>query len=329
MRRHLLPAVIVLVVLSSAGGLCGQERKAPDLPENPALWLSSGPLSNEALAGKGVFLWFFEETCPRCAGKWPEMMALSKKHQGEPVVFIAVNSGTPRQTIAAYVRQHRITWPVLLDPGRGLEPAFNVNEINLNNVYQARLILADGTWQTASINNLEAGVERAAAGAEWNIDPEQIPRELLAAWQSIEFGNYQAAALAVQKGLKTTKPEVKQGAELLQQYIDEKLDEQLKSATEALEADRKWEAYKTYKLVSTKFKGYPLPSEVASSLRTLERDPAVNREVKALRILESAQKALDGTPGGQRRANGLFAAIQRDYPMTEAAALAEKQSLDP
>ena len=325
MRRHNILAVICLLVLGpGAGDVSGQERTAPSLPDEPANWINSSPPSGEAFAGKGVVLWFFEENCPRCAGRWPELMALSKKYQDKPVVFIAVNSGTPRKTIESYVRRHKISWPVALDPARTLEPKFNVNQISLNNIYQVRLILPDGTVQMGSPNNLEAAAERAADGAKWNVDPDKIPEELTQAWQSIEFGNYSGAALSVQKGLKNNKPEIKQAAELLQEYVESQIDEQNKSAATALEAGQKWEAYKTLKQISTKFKGYSLPGELMTSLKTLEKDSAVEREQKALRILQMAQKAQNGTPSGQRRANGLLKTLQTDYPTTEAATLAEK-----
>lgn len=330
MRHYFILPVLSLVVLgASRGELFAQGQTVRDLPEEPAMWINSKPLSPEALSGKGVFLWFFEETCPSCARRWPELMAFSKSYQGQPVVFIAVNSGTSRPTIEAYVRKNKITWPVMLDPSRALETTFETNEISLNNIHQARIILPDSTWQRASFSDLDSGVKRALADAKWNIDPDNIPRELFAAWQAIEFGNFSTGAVAIQKALKSSKSDVKQAAELLHQYVQQKLEEQLKKATEALEADRKWEAYKAYQQISTTFKGHSLPDDVASHLKTLEKDQVVEQELKALRILGLARKALDGTPSGQRKANNLLKTIRDDYPMTEAALLAGEQVQDP
>lgn len=72
-----------------------QNITAP-LPPEPANWINSVPLSLDSLNGKGAVIWFFEEQCPRCRAAWPDLMALAKKHENEPVAFIAVNSGTPR-----------------------------------------------------------------------------------------------------------------------------------------------------------------------------------------------------------------------------------------
>ena len=93
---------LILVVLASASlGLtpaaaqqsAGDESSEQLLPANPAMWLNSPPLTAETLKGKGVVLWFYEEQCPSCRKKWPDMYAVAKKFEGEPVVFIAVNSG--------------------------------------------------------------------------------------------------------------------------------------------------------------------------------------------------------------------------------------------
>lgn len=320
-----LAATILMVCWFGMGSVSGQEQKAPALPEDPALWINSAPPSPDAFAGKGVVLWFFEEQCPRCEEKWPAMMAISKKFEGKPVLFIAVNSGTPRPSIESYVRDNAISWPVILDPTRSLEPLFNVSEISLQNIYQARIILPDGTWQSASFD-LEATAERALTGANWNVDPAQIPRELTAAWQAIEFNNFAGGALAVQKGLKSNKAEVKEAAEQLQEFVEGELEKQLGSAKAALEADRKWEAYKLYKQIVTRFKGYDVPDEVASTLKTLEKDEAVEEEIKALKMLELARKAANGTPAGQKRANGLLEKLREQYPNSEAAAEAGKLS---
>jgi len=79
------------------------------LPRDPTAWLNSPPLSVDALKGKGVVLWFFEEQCPRCRAKWPGMYELAKRFEGQPVVFIAVNSGTSPIEVAQYAREVRLT----------------------------------------------------------------------------------------------------------------------------------------------------------------------------------------------------------------------------
>lgn len=322
MRQALVSSAVVWGLLASA--VMAQDRTAPELPSDPSAWINSPPLTPEALAGKGVVLWFFEETCPRCAGRWPDMLELSRKYEGKPVLFVGVNSGTPRTTIESYVQKHKITWPVVLDYNRTLETAYKTGEISLSNIFQARVIFADGTWDRGDFDELEAEAERAAKGAEWKVDPEKIPTMLRAAWLSIEFGDFATSALAVQRARKAAKPETKEAAELLQGYVQGRIDEEMKVATAAFEADQKWEAYKSYQQIATRFKGYPLPDEVETHLKKLGSDPTVEKESKAQRILQTVQKSLNGTPAGQRRAAALAEKIRKDYPGTEAATVVEK-----
>jgi hypothetical protein len=222
------------------------------------------------------------------------------------------------------VQKHKITWPVVLDYNRTLETAYGTGEISLSNIFQARLIFADGTWDRGDFDELEAEAERAAKGAEWKVDPEKIPMLLQAAWLSIEFGDFATSALAVQRARKAAKPEVKEAAELLQAHVQGKLDEELKVATAAFEAEQKWDAYKAYQRIATRFKGYPLPAEVETNLKKLGSDPTVDKESKAQRILQTVQKSLNGTTAGQKRATVLAEKIRKDYPGTEAATLVEK-----
>src|SRR5690349_3653751 len=72
-----LTVLALLGALMGLGAFTRMQATAADtaelLPRDPAAWLNSPPLSVEALKGKGVVLWFFEEQCPRCRAKWPGM----------------------------------------------------------------------------------------------------------------------------------------------------------------------------------------------------------------------------------------------------------------
>jgi hypothetical protein len=296
---------------------------AQQLPKDPAAWINSPPLNREILGKKGVVLVFFEETCPACARQWPDRLKLSQDSTASPVLFIAVNSGNPRSEVEAYVRKHKITWPVIIDADRSLEERFRIGEISLMNITQYRTIRPSGELRMASWSKPETSVEDASEGAAWNVDPAKIPAELSAAWRAVEFGNFPAAATMVVKGTKSGKPNVKQGADSLLAFVQSELDRELAVAKEALSADKKWEAFQINKRVSLRFRGYALPDKFADTLKSLEKDPVVEKELKAQRILSTAEKALDGTAGGRRKALGLIEKLRKDYPNSEAARLAE------
>lgn len=326
-----LPAlcVVLALVLAWCEPVRSQEAAigtdaAEQLPKDPAAWINSPPLNREILGKKGVVLVFFEETCPRCAAAWPERLKLAQDSAASPVLFVAVNSGNSRSVVEAYLREHKIPWPVIVDVDRSLEGRLQIGEISLRNITQYRVIRSSGELRLANWTMPEASVESASEGAAWNVDPAKIPGELNAAWRAVEFGNFPAAAAVVVKGTKSGKPNVKQGADALLEFVQSELDREMAAAREALTADKKWDAFKINKRVSTRFRGYSLPDGFAESLKTLEKDPVVEKELKAQRILSTAEKALDGSAGGRRKALGLVEKLRRDYPESEAARLAEK-----
>ncbi len=100
---------------------------------------------------------------------------MAKKHENEPVVFVAINSGNVPAAIQAYVKQNKVDWPVIVDTSRQMEKAAGVKEICLQNICQARLITPGGSLIMARWDDLEGAVQLALQGAQWKIDPSGIP----------------------------------------------------------------------------------------------------------------------------------------------------------
>ena len=55
------------------------------LPSGFNDWLNSPPLSMAKIRGKVVVLWFFEEGCPRCRAKWPELYEIERRFQSHNI----------------------------------------------------------------------------------------------------------------------------------------------------------------------------------------------------------------------------------------------------
>lgn len=110
---------LVLVVSNLPMAATARADELPPFPSDPVHWINSGPLTASGLKGKGVVLWSFEEECPRCRERWPGLIESAKKFEGQPVVFIAVNSGSGRSTVEDYARQVKCPWPVLVDTACG------------------------------------------------------------------------------------------------------------------------------------------------------------------------------------------------------------------
>lgn len=303
-----------------AGDTAAQFTDGTLLPTNPQAWLNSPPLSAEALQGKAVVLWFFEEDCPRCRGKWPEMYQTASKFTGQPVLFVGVNSGNPRGAVEQYAREVGLQWPVIVDTDRSFEKQCGVNEINLNNIYQAKVLTAGGQLKDGSWSDVEGTARDALAGASWRVDPSKIPAALQEAWRAVEFGSYAPAAAAIKRNLASPKPDVKAGAEALQAAVEKEINALVASATKARENGQKWQAYKSYALASEKFKGYDLPAEVREQLKSLAGDESVKMNIAAAKLMDAARRQLSNP----KAAVAALQRVTRQYPESEAAKEAQE-----
>jgi peroxiredoxin len=315
------------LLVAGASGL-SHEAAAADafqLPDQPAAWVNSPPISLSALKGKAAVLWFYEEQCPNCRNKWPGLIATAKQYEGKPIVFIAVSSGTSRPQVEQYAREVGLKWPVIVDATRQFEKLCDIGEISLQNVHQVGVILPDGRFKQGDFRDVAASADQALADAKWKVDPAGVPSTFKAAWMSIEFGNPAAAATAVKKGLNSPKPEIQEAAGKLHEAVQTEAQESLTLAEQWLEGKQAWEAYKVYAGVKERFGSYDLPVDVAAKLKELEVDSKVKNEVAANKQLEAAAKLLrNNSASSQRSAVTRLKKLVLDYSGTEAAAQAQQ-----
>lgn len=324
------------LLLAMLGALPAFAQQAPSgqaaatqpsiFPENPAAWVNSPPLSKEFLAGKGVVLWFYEEQCPRCREKWPAMMALSKKYEGQPVIFIAVNSGNPRPAVEQYVREVRLTWPVIVDPSREIEQAAGINpQISLQNIHQASTINGDGQMARGLWNDLDATVQKALKGAAWRTDPAGIPQTLRPAWLAIEMGDFKTAGALLKKTKSAKEPEIKEASDKLSATAMKAFDEGYAAAKQLESAGKKRAALQALYSLHDRFNGYELPADFADLGKKLAADPAVKAELAADQQLQLAKKGLSGTSDfARKRALATLRKLIADHPGSDIAKEAEE-----
>jgi thiol-disulfide isomerase/thioredoxin len=316
-------AVVAFWAIAETGTVRAQSDgpgQVPPFPSDPGAWINSTPLSAEALRGKGVFVWFFEETCPSCREKWPSILATAKKFEGQPVIFLAVNSGTPRADVQQYARELNINWPILVDANRQYERQCGVDEISLKNIYQARVISSTGRITQGDWSDIEGTIKNALQGAAWKVDPAEVPATLKSAWLGIEFGNYTGTGASVKKGLTSPKSDVKAVAEKLQAVVQKEIDARAAEAKEAFDQEKMWLAYERYNALNTRFAGYDLPPEVAANRKELAANSQVKAGLVAAKSLESARRLLStGTGVSQTRATAMLEKIVQDFPGTSLA----------
>lgn len=209
--------------------------------------------------------------------------------------------------------------PIIVDSDRALEGQFGVGEVSLQNIWAVAILNADGRVIRGNASDLEAAANQALRGAKWNVDPQDMPVDLRAAWQAIEFGNFAAGAAAVSKGLKSGKAEVKEAAEKLSTYTQGLIEEQIGFAQKAFADNDKFEAYRLYLAVKNDFNGFKLPEDLNHTVRELYLDATVKQELAAMKRLDSAKMALSSPSQATRqKARKLLEALVKTDPDTQA-----------
>lgn len=288
-----------------------------EFPQDPHQWINSSPVELSRMKGKGVVLYFFEEGCPSCRAKWPDLNSMAKSHADDPLLFVAVSSGTQRSEMESYVQKSRVGWPVLLDPDRSFEKACDVGEISLNNIMQFSYIAADGSMHRGRWDNPEETVENALKDARWSVDPKRIPESLHPTWHQVEFQYYKAAAPVLVKSLKSKNEEVRTAAKALMEVVQPRIDEMAESADAAYAKRNKMNALRAYTQLADRFKGYELPDVVSSRTKELQADPAVKVELGAWKLYDKAIQQ-SHNPSQEEIAVAALKRLVKTKPDTEA-----------
>jgi peroxiredoxin len=87
-----------------------------------------------ALAGKVVLVNFWATWCPPCRKELPDLEALYQRFRSQGFVILAI-SDEDAAKVKPFVAQQKLTYPVLLDPGRKVNELFHVEGIPKSFVY--------------------------------------------------------------------------------------------------------------------------------------------------------------------------------------------------
>ncbi|HEY4311113.1 MAG TPA: redoxin domain-containing protein [Pirellulales bacterium] len=296
------------------------EDEAPATIEFPTTWINSDPISAASLRGKAVLLYFFEENCPNCRARWPSIMEKAHKYDNEPILFVAVNSGSPKQDVEVYARAVNLTWPIIVDLDRSLEQKADLGEISLQNVMQVAYVTAEGDLRPGSWSDLDDTIERALTGAKWNVDPVNMPDDLMPAWRHLEFCQFAEARPTIAKALTSRKPETKAAAQKLSDFVTKRSERDLKAAEKSLTAGNKLRAYERYVAVADRFAGYTAGDKAAAARRDLAKDPALRKEIAAMKQFDKQRELANSPkPVVREKARAAIQKIIDDQPTSEAA----------
>ncbi len=305
---RLFPCAALIAALSLVSAA---DAALPDLPDT---WLNSGPLSAQALQGKVVVFYFYEEDCPRCRGYWPSHKSVADSLKDEPIIFIAVNSGNSESEVKSYLQGVKVDWPTIVDTPRTFEKSMNVGVISLQNIGQFKIYGADGNPYIANLD-LKGATKAAVADAKWIVDPAEVPAAMKPYWRAFEFGDYQTASPLLAKAKTTSSdPFFKKIAETVEAVIADRT-----AAAQALESKGEtWPAYKGYAALVRDF-GSSKAKEAASAASKLKRDPTVKQEMQAATIFAQLQSMMETLSTKKREAAEQgFEQLAAKFPDTEA-----------
>jgi len=248
------------------------------------------------------------------------LLATAEKFKDEPIVFIAVNSGTPRSNVESYIRNVKVPWPVIVDTSREFEKRAGLTtEVSLRNIIQARIITSSGQVQPANFADAEGSAQRALRGAKWALDGRGFPASMKPAWKAVEFGKLQLASSAITAGLKSKDAATKDAATQLNQLVQQQLKADAANAWQLGKEQKLVEAYLGFQRIQQKYQGYPVPASVESAARWLAGQPAVEAEVSASKILSSAEKlALNSNKSLRSRGIKTLQILVSKYPGTKS-----------
>jgi peroxiredoxin len=86
------------------------------------------------LRGEVVLVNFWATWCPPCRKEMPDLEALYKKYRHERFVVLAI-SDEDADKVRPFIAERKVTYPVLLDPGRKVNSLFQVEGIPKTFVY--------------------------------------------------------------------------------------------------------------------------------------------------------------------------------------------------
>lgn len=323
--------LVALLALSASAALAqgyDSEDETITLPSDPRLWHNSPPLSLDSLEGKGVVFYFFEEEDPQIAQQWPNLMAMAKQYEGQPIFFVAVNSGSDPRVLKRYLAGTRLSWPVIHDYDRSLESAMGIPKLSTaTNTYAVTYISGKGDRGDGSGADFIGTAKAALKGASWKVEPETVPRGLLSSWRAVELGNYARPARALTRAAQSKNEADKAAAEQMLSIIEAEADGLANKAVEALKKSDRWTAYKHLETLLERFDDYEfgIIEKAQAKHDELAKNDSIKEEIEAAKMLGKAvATGSKGTSSAIKRAKGVMRRLIADHPSTEAATKAQE-----
>lgn len=89
-----------------------------------------GIVNLQALRGHPVLLNFWSESCPPCRAEMPYLERIYSQYAARGTfALLGINQADPKEDIAPFGREYKISYPLLFDPGGSVNQAYKVTAI--------------------------------------------------------------------------------------------------------------------------------------------------------------------------------------------------------
>lgn len=102
---------------SSAGAVASTPAPRPNHPAPDFILpgIDGNPVRLSQLKGQVVLINIWATWCPPCRAEMPAIQTVHEKYRARGFTVLAVNVQEPPQIVAAFMREHGLTFPALLD----------------------------------------------------------------------------------------------------------------------------------------------------------------------------------------------------------------------
>jgi len=122
--------------------------------------LQGNPWHLRDLRGKVVLVNFWATWCPPCRKEMPDLQALYEKYKDQGFVVVSI-SDEQAAKVQPFITERKITYPVLLDPGRKVNDLFQVEGIPKSFVYDREGKLVAQSIDMRTRNQFQAMIAQA------------------------------------------------------------------------------------------------------------------------------------------------------------------------
>jgi peroxiredoxin len=112
------------------------------------------------LKGKVVLVNFWATWCPPCRKEMPDLQALYDKYKDHGFVVVSI-SDEEAAKVQPFIAERKITYPVLLDPGRKVNDLFQVEGIPKSFIYDRKGKLVAQSIDMRTRNQFQAMIAQA------------------------------------------------------------------------------------------------------------------------------------------------------------------------